>query len=43
MDWLVREGRKIGLPIGHNFEVYNGIPGLTKEEIDALIESKVIY
>jgi formyl-CoA transferase len=27
----------------HNFEVFNGILGLTKEEIAALMESKVIY
>jgi benzylsuccinate CoA-transferase BbsF subunit len=27
----------------HNFEVFNGILGLSKEEIAALIESKVIY
>jgi crotonobetainyl-CoA:carnitine CoA-transferase CaiB-like acyl-CoA transferase len=27
----------------HNFEVFNGILGLTKDEIAALIESKVIY
>jgi crotonobetainyl-CoA:carnitine CoA-transferase CaiB-like acyl-CoA transferase len=27
----------------HNFEVFNGILGLSKEEIAALMESKVIY